>query len=137
MPPSRLGPTGHRRRRLKNMTRRGKEENIRSPSPDIEEDEEMRKEHFSYYNLPYCSRKLNPNGNDKVIFKNPFKEDQRYTEPPFRRRPASSQSPAAGLQESLPIRGPPKSRRVSAVNPLHLDTNVQLSSADPFKKHGK
>lgn len=56
MPPSRIGPTGHRRRRLDNMRRRGQSERSPESFPDTETGK-VGTERFSYYhNLPYRPR---------------------------------------------------------------------------------
>lgn len=117
MPPSRVGHTGHRRLRLDKMRSRGQAEQVRNPSPDIEEDEDLRREHFSYYNLMYSPRKPKPENKEAVLFRDPFQEDRRNQSQvalTIRRRRTSSPSPTLKSPTSLPIRGPSMSGRSSA-----------------------
>lgn len=133
MPPSRVGPSGHRRLRLDKMRSRGQAEQVRNPSPDIEEDEELRKEHFSYYNLMYSARKPKSEISEPVLFRDPFQEDRRNQNQmtlPIRRRRTSPFSSATDSPTSLPIHGLSISGRSSAVDTSYLGRNAQTHFGD-------
>jgi len=115
------------------MRSRGQAEQVRNPSPDIEEDEELRKEHFSYYNLMYSARKPKSEISEPVLFRDPFQEDRRNQNQmtlPIRRRRTSPFSSATGSPTSLPIRGPSISGRSSAVDTSYLGRNAQTHFGD-------
>ncbi len=142
MPPSRVGPTGHRRVRLEKMRVRGQAQEFRSPSPDIEDDEEMRMEHFSYYNLPYSRRKPKAENTEIVLFKDPFQEDQRYKNQvtlPLRRRQTISPFSTVASQKSLPIRDSSTNGHSSAIGPLDLGGNIRSNLGDlqETRKHSE
>lgn len=115
------------------MRSRCQAEQVRDPSPDIEKDEELRKEHFSYYNLMYSARKQKPEIDEPVLFRDPFREDWRNQSQmtlPIRRRRPSPSSPATGSPTSFPIRGPSISGRSSAVDTSYLGRNAQTHFGD-------
>ena len=138
MPPSRVGPTGHRRARLDNMRRRAPAKDSREPSPDTGL-AAARSEHFEYYNLgynsPHRSRKPVSATRQKVVFKDPFEEDrQRKNQVSLPVRSKLTTSLAMGFHKSLPFRQSDTRRSSSADEPYRFDTEIQMALAD-LRRH--
>ena len=120
------------------MRRRYQAKPLRSPSPDVETDEDMRREHFAYYHIPYsyCARK--PESTETPANRDHLEDDNRLKTQiklPTRRRLVGSPMSATELEQALPLHVHSRSRRSAALELLHRESTTQTLLADVLSRN--
>ena len=109
------------------MRSRTQTNDSRSPSPDVETDEDLRREHFSYYSIPYSPRKRRAKRSENEVSQDLPKEDPQSTSRTtvtVRRDLASSSESSAHPRTNFPLQVCSKSHRSAVLDLIDRECNA-------------